>query len=384
VKLAIVSMNMSLTSSFYGNIRNSSYVMVYFLILFPAEWFHSDALQLEEAQIFDLVGFKCCQCRRKSLPKCPYADSDYKQVGMENLMPSNTRRNDGILSETPKFGHLNSLVSNSIVEDFVPVDDDPLLYSFGKVEPIGEQSLDIKEQLGQPVSQTRSLQKLSVRRPLVNHGKGSQEVYANPRCTDFHESLPNVLVNGQTVEWGADAKEASAAEDSDLTSVSEKLPPTHVEWDSSKAWVNGDEAPENMDLIDQLNHQEIEISDDMEYEPQTYFSFTELLAPNDQLDNRDDTPMDNSGEWPFIDFETTCQDVLPCDFSGAYDMGSNNEFGVSKEPVLDEEPCHLCKLNEPAPDLLCEICKMHIHSHCSPWEDCEGTQWRCGGCRDWK
>jgi len=331
-----------------------------------------------------LVGFKCCQCRRKVSPKCPYADSDYKQVGVENLMPVNAKRDEGILSETPKFGHLNSMVSNSIIEDFVTMDDDPLLYSFGKVESIGEQSLDIKDQLGRPTSQTRSQQKLSVRRPLVNHEKGSHEVYANPRCTEFHESLPNVLANGQPVEWGADAKEASTAEDSDLMSFSEKLPSTHVEWDSSEACLYGDEAPENMDLIDQFNHREIGISDDMEYEPQTYFSLNELLAFDDQLGNQYDTLMDNSGEWHFVNFETTCQDVLPCDSSGAYDMGFSNEFGVSKEPVLDKEPCHLCKLNEPSPDLLCEICKMHIHSHCSPWEDCEGTQWRCGGCRDWK
>lgn len=261
------------------------------------------------------------------------------------------------------------------------MDDDPLLYSLGKVEPFVEQ-VDIKNQLGGQILPTKSQQKLSVRRPTVKHENVAYEVCPtqnmNPRSMESHESLHNPLVNRQPVVWGAVA-------DPGMARSPKRSPSAQVEWDSSEACGFGDEAPQTVEFTDQLNDSQIGMGDDLEFEPQTYFSFHELLASNDQVDTQYDIPMDDPGEWPFINIEATHQNVLPCGTSGgAYDMGSVNEFGAFKVPVFGAEPCHMCKNNEPSPDLVCEICKMCIHSHCSPWEDCEGTQWRCGGCRDWK
>lgn len=349
--------------------------------LFFAEWYHADALQLEEAQIFDLIGFKCCQCRRKASPKCPYADSSYKRGNRHAQMLVTAERNEGILPETLRLGHLTSSLTNSSTDNFATMDDDPLLYSFGNVELIGEQ-LDAKDQLGGQILPAKSQQKLSVRRPMVKHEKSAYEVCAaqnvNLTFAEPRESFHCVLANRQPVEWEAVA-------DPGLTSAPKKLPSAQVEWDGSTGGGFGDEAPQTVELVDQLNDSEIGMGDDMEYEPQTYFSFHELLASDDPVATQYDMPMDDPGEWPFISTEATHQNVLPCSTSGgAYDMGSVNEVGASKVPVFDAEPCNLCKRNEPSPDLVCEICKMCIHSHCSPWEDCEGTQWRCGGCRVWR
>lgn len=78
-----------------------------------SKWYHADALQLEEAQIFDLVGYKCCQCRRKASPKCPYADSNYKRADRQTHTLVTAERNEGILSKAPMLGHLSSSLSSS-------------------------------------------------------------------------------------------------------------------------------------------------------------------------------------------------------------------------------------------------------------------------------
>lgn len=307
---------------------------------------------------------------------CPYADyPPRKQTAVKTTTPVNAKRKLRTLSQAQKLEHMNSLIPSSTIEDSVDsvtVDNDPLL-SFGKVEPIGEQWLDDKGKSGEPTFLTKSHQKLSVRRQPVNHENVTHKVYAtqsvNSRSQDTHDSLPNMFVNRQTVEGGADAKAVSVVEDPDLMNVSELLPSTQAEWDSLDSCGHGDQAPGNMDLMDQLDGRGIGTTAEMEYEPQTYFSFNELLASDDQPEDQYPMSTDNS-EWPSIDFETTDQ--------GSYDIGSSDEF------VVSSEPCHLCKLNEPSPDLACEVCKIQIHSHCSPWEDDEGARWRCGNCRDWR
>jgi len=107
----------------------------------------------------------------------------------------------------------------------------------------------------------------------------------------------------------------------------------------------------------------------MEFEPQTYFSLTELLTTDDsgQCDGYGDDK-DASGITdnpnPQVEAMEQCTSFL----------------------YENTIPCQICKHVEPGPDLTCQTCNMTIHSHCSPWEEestCIGGSWRCGRCREW-
>lgn len=153
-------------------------------------------------------------------------------------------------------------------------------------------------------------------------------------------------------------------------------------------------------------------NEDMEFEPQTYFSFTELLATGD---DRMDELCDGVKDEPFDD--GSMDDVLGCwGNSSGYDIdvdqamssrhNSLNSSGcdmdvyrdiscktemdmvnsLQAEPNTDPVPCGMCRQIQPATDLSCEICGLQIHSHCSPWEELSSShhRWRCGSCRDWR
>ncbi|TVU25568.1 hypothetical protein EJB05_28069, partial [Eragrostis curvula] len=41
-------------------------------------WFHGDALQLEEEKTVELVAYCCCRCRKRGIPHCPHSDDQMK------------------------------------------------------------------------------------------------------------------------------------------------------------------------------------------------------------------------------------------------------------------------------------------------------------------
>ena len=46
-------------------------------ILLYTDWFHGDALRLEEKRIVEVVSYRCCRCRRRAIPGCPHSDDYY-------------------------------------------------------------------------------------------------------------------------------------------------------------------------------------------------------------------------------------------------------------------------------------------------------------------
>ncbi|KAL6839776.1 hypothetical protein ACP4OV_030464 [Aristida adscensionis] len=58
------------------------------------DWFHGDALQLEQEKIVELAGYRCCKCRRRAMPQCPHSD-DYTQPG-----PEFSKQTAGTLSQS--------------------------------------------------------------------------------------------------------------------------------------------------------------------------------------------------------------------------------------------------------------------------------------------
>ncbi|CAN6292886.1 unnamed protein product [Urochloa humidicola] len=107
-------------------------------------WFHSDALQLDEEKISELVAYVCCRCRRRTIPPCPHS-ADYKD---------------------PEPDFIEQTVTTSS-QSTMPEDQDPLLSSHGIIEPIGKETW--YDDLSRNMSSfpPRSNQKLSIRRARV-------------------------------------------------------------------------------------------------------------------------------------------------------------------------------------------------------------------------
>uniref|UniRef100_A0A6V7QWP2 DDT domain-containing protein n=1 Tax=Ananas comosus var. bracteatus TaxID=296719 RepID=A0A6V7QWP2_ANACO len=260
-------------------------------------WYHADALQVEEAQIFDLVGFKCCKCRRKGSPKCPYADPHYKKPEPE---PSS----NGNANQANKFNNLDhSTMLRSLPrgEDLVITDDDPLLSSSERVESFARQTPETELQLHTPMSTSQSHNKLSIRRPQV-------------KCTTDICRGVNTIQNGSTSSYLADFEEFLAAEQANSTDPPENSS-SLLEWDFPEVEGYGVAVNDANDATGdsyQWNNPEGGNFDDAEYEPQTYFSFTELLAAEDsQLDNGCDGPMPGyeHPQTDFHEFATTFQEA---------------------------------------------------------------------------
>lgn len=290
-------------------------------------WYHAEAIELEESKIFDVQGFKCCRCRRIRSPLCPYKDPDSSKPSskkQQRTRSSKNRRNREIDCVSLTGSDYEPSTPSLVTKEELFIDpDDPLLFSLSKVEQTTDRSdgdLECNNAASGPVPQ-----KLPVRRQ-VKHEKDLDDFAEN--------SLPQIEVS--------EPFENNPTDEGALS--------PRAEWNLSG---NGFDEEMMFDYAD-LNYE------DMEFEPQTYFSFTELLASDEA---NGDEKLGN-GE------------------------NDQQEVAISVEPAVDVVmPCTICLLREPAPELSCQICGTRMHTSCVPWADqlsssCQDS-WQCPHCREW-
>lgn len=319
------------------------------ICLSSADWFHADAVELDESKLSELVGFKCCRCRRIKSPRCPYNDEPEgdKPEGQKSRKRVSKQGNVGVDSGTiAESIECEPTTPMFPMEEVLMQDDDPLLFSLSRVEQLTEHSsrVDFERNI---VGQ--GPQKLPVRRQVKREG---DEGISDDNIHHAESCVPLKTNNLENHK-----EEMSCAE-----------------WDISGNGFEGD-----MQFDYGLNYE------DMEFEPQTYFSFTELLASDDggQLDG-----FDASGNVLVNCENQSCavsQDGIPGQ-CGMGTAGDRLELTVSENSAVNRMPCKMCSHLEPPPDLSCEICGLWIHTHCSPWVESlhsEGN-WRCGKCREWR
>lgn len=315
-----------------------------------SKWFHADAVHLREEQIFELVGFKCCKCRRIKVPICPYMSQGFRKIRMKTMrrQGGNERKEaDMMLTGSsfgkPALGEPTTPVLHAKTEFVAAEVDDPLLFSLENVEPIVEQMLEGKPEWNASPALCQNPQKLPVRRQVKQENN--------------MEGLSAYPTHDDAVSHGTDA-----------VNVKESL----AEWDFHFGGEMSDFQGGN--------------TEDMEFEPQTYFSFTELLATEDDkmdglFDASVDVPGNLSNSSGRDDMGAVCETMPSCNPFDSYDMGMVNS--LQELTTADSVQCQMCA--QPAPDCLCEICGLQIHHHCSPWEEPSGdNRWRCGRCRDWR
>jgi hypothetical protein len=319
-------------------------------------WFHGDALQLEDERIGELVAYRCCRCRRRAIPQCPHSD-DYTKPEAE------------FSEQTVATSSQSTMLSSE--ETFPLADQDPLLASYGIVEPIREE-VDADLSTNMVSFAPGSNQKLSVRRAQTKNCEYLDQ--AGIPVNEYY--IQNQPPGNGNISF-SNMNEYSFSE-ADSVDASELLG-----WDFSQGTAYADST---------ANHQANDTSCGSfatdQYEPQTYFSFTELLEA-------DDTQLDNAfGMSTGLQDDGNCTGNFDQQGAGFDDMSFMIEDGASNMnfPTDDPSPavvaCHKCQNTEPPPDLKCAVCDLHIHRQCSPWDEnvlpTARGDWSCGACREWR
>ncbi|VAI15558.1 hypothetical protein VPH35_082450 [Triticum aestivum] len=324
------------------------------------KWFHGDALQLEEERITEVVQYRCCRCRRRAIPQCPHSD-DYREPEPE------------VSEQTATMSSQSTMLSGE--ETFAIAVQDPLLASYGIVEPIGEESMnaDLSMNMGSLVP--GSNQKLSIRRAQVKNSE-----YLDQAGTSVNGYYVQNQTPGDANINFSHMNEFSMSE-ADGVDASELLG-----WDFTQG--NGYAVGPDQGTNSQWNDTSGGSIVAEEYEPQTYFSFTELLEA-------DDTQFDNT-----FGMSTGLQD--DGNFAGSFDQQgasfdeltfmveeeSSNMHFPANDPSIGELVCHKCKDPQQPPDLKCSSCGLRVHHQCSPWQESgqpgDSANWRCGTCREWQ
>ncbi|XP_076917554.1 DDT domain-containing protein PTM-like [Bidens hawaiensis] len=327
--------------------------LMYILCENCSNWFHADSVDLPESKILEVYGFKCCRCRRIRTPICPYTGPDTwsklelrKEAVAKNQMNKNSEPELELNSDSDSDFNFVSETNDELINDW-ELDSTPdfdanvqeehehehPFYSFPMVDQVNDDKLEADSGPGP--------KKLPVRR----HTKPERE--SNP---------------------GVDISAYSGINNPNPDPIESSTP--IVEWDVS---TNGFADDMMFDYGD-LNYE------DMEFEPQTYFSFNELLASDEG---------DNVGQNP--DPVPQVTGLAPGDCNpDQFQMGityDEQEHMFSVESGLDMVPCRVCSQADPCPDLFCKTCGLWLHQHCSPWEEDSSwepeTGWKCGSCREW-
>ncbi|XP_023738116.1 DDT domain-containing protein PTM [Lactuca sativa] len=320
-----------------------------------SKWFHADAVELKESTILDLVGFKCCRCRRIRIPVCPYTDPETRRKLEAKKKPlfkkktlesdSNSETNEEQVNEWELDANSNTPVFD-LDEAVNFQEDNKSLYSFPVVDPVNDRNRNIPIPKLEP-DVGPGIGPVPKKLPVRRHVKSEREL-ENPGF-----ELPTSYNVGN-----ADPESSTPV----------------VEWNVS---TNGFEDDMMFDYGD-LNYE------DMEFEPQTYFSFNELLADDGGSGGGQPQPGPQGGD-P-VDSANPDEYQMEMGMGMGYDMKQEPMFSV--DSGVDMMPCRVCSQADPCPDLYCQTCGLWIHQHCSPWVDDDSpwspeTGWKCGNCREW-
>ncbi|XP_057781903.1 DDT domain-containing protein PTM-like isoform X2 [Salvia miltiorrhiza] len=288
-------------------------------------WFHADALELDESQIFSLVGFKCCKCRRIKSPVCPYSNLQ-KRIALkgkiEHRQPSKLKipamafNRDMILAHPKEVPTASRLPRKP--EAISASANNPLLASPYKADP-------------EP-------RKLPVRR----HANREIDVHCPEGAYQFEASSPfeeNAVNSTQeTPMVRSTRKETKLATNSFRDEVT-----------------NPTEANPAIPVQDSLPRHQFASQDFFDLESNVGVHVDSKGPPSVP---RNGTPESFHDQDKLIESAETSNKIVPCKF---------------------------CSKPEPCTDLSCEICGITIHKTCSPWYESSSNEngWRCGSCRDW-
>lgn len=348
-----------------------------------ADWLHADAVELDESKILRLVGFKCSRCRRIKNPVCPYKTLDDKTESKASKleiyeMDSNSRSSGHLMEGAPIYSAkpMKKEVGRIVA-------DDPRALS-----PSSE-STDVKN-VHYGWSNSNGPHSGSNKLPVRRHIKQEKDVYSPCPRDPFQANMPtpfeaNVLNSSGKLPVRRHIKRENTSDNYPAVNPHHIETPSPLEPKAESSVVGSLSSDPQWDVsngsfddgIITLDYDDLGF-DDMDFEPQMYFSFHELLADDGTRVNGIEPPGD-------VGQHLESASMLPENemLEISYD---EEEPVISIGTTMEIVPCNICSHMEPCPDLSCQVCGMWLHSHCSPWVEHSSWEegWRCGNCREWR
>ena len=137
-------------------------------VCFFAGWYHAEAVELEESRISDVIGFKCCKCRRIRGPECPFMEPELREQKRKKRFGKPQKQGQGNIVLDSDFGTISNFKECKPItpiisrEDELVLANDPLLFSLSKVEQITENNSEVDVELN--TASGPGLQNLPVKR----------------------------------------------------------------------------------------------------------------------------------------------------------------------------------------------------------------------------
>lgn len=343
------------------------------------DWLHGDAVELDESKISRLYGFKCSRCRRIKNPVCPYSTKALEDK-IESKAPkleiyktnSNPRVSRNLKEEVPVY----SAVAVKEVDRVVADSHSPVLPPPWGSTDVKNADYGWKNSNGPPSNSHKLPVRRQIKQEKDSYSPFQVNMPAPPEANVLNSSGKLPVRRHTKKENNFDNYSAVNPHQVETPSTLEANPPGSV-LDSLSSEIPWDVSNSNGSFDDGITLDYDGLGfDSMDFEPQTYFSFNELLASDDgSLTN----PAQNleSAEAPENGMIEICYD--------------EEEPMLSIETEMENMGCSICSHSEPSPDLSCQMCGMWIHSHCSPWVELEEPSssssweytWKCGSCREW-
>ncbi|CAI0452662.1 unnamed protein product [Linum tenue] len=337
------------------------------------KWLHADAVELEESKLHEVVGFKCCRCRRIKNPQCPYKDeypsTVVAQVSKKKYHKKLAKQVDPAVDSDTNYSSPATPIFFPTQQQLVLPNNDPLLPNLSQVEQITpEQKPGLVD--GEWSATLLGPQKLQVRRQTKQYHDGE----STSSGTDFQPETNGFLVHNHPTETYVPG----------------------MDWDDLGSGGGACGGGGEGELI--LNDDEGGFNfEDMEFEPQTYFSFTELLEQDEAAAAADvdvghhqaAAEVDVGHHQAAAEVDVGHHQAAAAAAAAAYPWDDTDPAMEYENPCFSTTipPCQFCSLAEPVSDLSCEICGTTMHSSCAFVAELppdEEGKWRCGNCREWR
>ncbi|CAL5212228.1 unnamed protein product [Lathyrus oleraceus] len=300
-------------------------------------WYHAEAVELEESKISNVLGFKCCKCRRIKSPVCPYPDSKPKSEVKKSRRRASKKQHSGPDSDSGAF---NDMRESEPATPVFPVENDPLLFSLANVELITEPN-KLDSDVEWNTLSMPGPQKLPVRRHVKHEGGDDGSVSGIP----FHDEF------------------STYSEAGNMSNPADSILP--LEYDSAVFDSN------------LLSNSEFVNNDDNMFNDNTIFDVNDLLRSDDSQIGEGDV----TGELLGYNMDQNDEGDVPGEL-----LGYNMENSVPEEYGDGNFFCSKCLQTEPGPEFFCGTCGVLYHGHCLPWPESasDPLHWTCQTCRDWQ
>lgn len=352
-----------------------------------------------ESRIFDVAGFKCCKCRRIKSPDCPFADpkektNESKKTGVRTLNQENSVANSDVLQS--KIIRIRPLKqeSSGVDSDSGTINSKqseaatPMLQSKKiRIKPLKQESPGLDSDSGtvyskqsEPSTPMSPLEEVCQRDndPLLLP-RTSVQLITEPNSEmdtewDTGRPGPQKLPVRRHVKHEGDVEGFPGADFPDVEFY------THFQTENPLEATEGMVYPSTEWSVSAENIEGEVMFDDegldyenLDYEPHTLFTFSELLG----VDASGDEPEDQGKS-----FGTVCQDKV----SEQYRMPTFNDESEPMPSLNLSVKCQLCLEAEPDPDLSCQNCGLWIHGHCLPASELSSFDgsWKCCYCQEWR